>query len=157
MEEQEQKAEISWPRPDYVERANRRAELHTEGIRGMFILNGGGVLALLTFLTQIVQGDAEATSIVQYTTVAIGFLLAGLVALAPINHRRYESSRLFDHEETKLARSEVRASASSAVLCIDALLCIRRIHCTSRSVGMEGVKSLTSRSTRSRAKTRAPG
>ena len=101
MKEQEQKAEISWPRPDYVERANRRAELHTEGIRGMFILNGGGVLALLTFLTQIVQGDAEATGIVQYTTVAIGFLLAGLVALAPINHFRYESSRLFDHVETK--------------------------------------------------------
>ncbi len=101
MKEPEPKVEISWPRPDYVERANRRAELHTEGIRGMFILNGGGVLALLTFLTQIVQGEAGTKSLVQYTTVAIGFLLAGLITLAPINHLRYESSRLFDHVETK--------------------------------------------------------
>lgn len=32
---QEQRPKLPWPRPDYVERANRRAELHTEGIRGI--------------------------------------------------------------------------------------------------------------------------
>jgi hypothetical protein len=101
MKKQEQAPKSPWPRADYVERASRRAELHTEGIRGMFILNGGGVLALLTFLTQIVQTDAGTKDIIRYTIVSIGFLLLGLIVLAPINHLRYESSRLFDHVETK--------------------------------------------------------
>jgi hypothetical protein len=94
-------SESPWPRPDYVDRANRRAELHTAGIKGMFILNGGGVLALLTFLTQVVQDDSETRCIVHYTIAAIGLLLLGLAALVPINHLRYEASRLFDHIETK--------------------------------------------------------
>jgi hypothetical protein len=67
----------------------------------MFILNGGGVLALLTFLTQVVQDVSDTHCIVRSTSVAIGFLLLGLIVLAPINHLRYESSRLFDHAETK--------------------------------------------------------
>lgn len=101
MKKQGQPVKSPWPRSDYVERANRRAELHTEGVRGMFILNGGGVLALLTFLTQVIQITEGVQTIVRYIAVAIGLLLLGLIVLAPINHLRYESSRLFDHVETK--------------------------------------------------------
>ena len=99
-----------WPRPDYPERANRRAELHSQGIKGMFLLNGGGVISLLTFLTQIVQRTDDTTQIVRFTAVAIAVLLLGLVVLAPINHLRYESSRLFDHLSTK-ARGQKYAFA----------------------------------------------
>jgi hypothetical protein len=90
-----------WPRPDYPERAARRAELHSQGIKGMFLLNGGGVLSLLTFLTQVVGRSDDTKQIVQYTSVAIGLLLAGLIVLAPINHLRYEGSRYFDHLATR--------------------------------------------------------
>ena len=67
----------------------------------MFILNGGGVLALLTFLTQMIQDSATPQFVVRYIIAAIGMLLIGLLLLTPINHLRYESSRLHDNEKTK--------------------------------------------------------
>ena len=92
---------MNWPREDYIDRANRRADLHTQGVKGLFILNGGGILALLTFLTQIILNGSYLLPLAKYITWALGFLAFGLVALAPINHLRYESSRLYDKEETK--------------------------------------------------------
>jgi hypothetical protein len=91
----------SWPRPDYPERAARRAELHSQGIKGMFLLHGGAVISLLTFLTQVAERTDDTHQIVRYTAVAIGLFVVGLILLAPINHLRYEGSRLFDHATTK--------------------------------------------------------
>lgn len=90
---------------DYIARANRRADLHTQGVKGMFILNGGGILALLTFLTKLIlnepQPEYDLLALAKYVTGALACLSAGLIALAPINHFRYEASRFHDKPGTK--------------------------------------------------------
>jgi hypothetical protein len=93
---------MNFPREDYIDRANRRADLHTEAIKGMFILNGGGILALLTFFTQILVHAPHLVPLAKYVVWTISLWAIGLVALAPINHLRYETSRLYDKEETKV-------------------------------------------------------
>lgn len=92
---------MAFPRKDYIDRANRRAEIHSQGIKGMFILNGGGIISLLTFYTQIIIHTPELLALSSYIIWAMAFWGFGLVSLAPINHLRYETSRLFDHESTK--------------------------------------------------------
>jgi hypothetical protein len=112
---------LEMPRPsdDYIARANRRAGLHTEGVKGILILNGGGILALLTFVTQLTLATAPKPGLIQTITVAIACFSGGLVAAAPINHLRYEASRLYDNEETnKTAGKAIRNSSSDAVLLI---------------------------------------
>ena len=110
---------MPFPREDYRDRANRRADLHTEGVKGMFILNGGGTLALLTSLTQIIKEPA-LFPIAKYIVGAIAFWSVGLVALAPINHLRYETSRLYDQETTK-ARGEKYGMAHRGLFCASVL------------------------------------
>jgi hypothetical protein len=93
---------MQWPRDDYVDRANRRADLHTQGVKGLFILNGGGILALLTLVTKIIEIDkTQFLPLLTYITSAIIFMIVGLALVAPVNHLRYEASRLFDKDETK--------------------------------------------------------
>jgi hypothetical protein len=89
------------PRNDYISRASRRSDLHTEGVKGLLALNGGGILALLTFITQLVVRDAANRALVEFITAAIACFATGLIVAAPINHLRYETSRLFDNAETK--------------------------------------------------------
>ena len=86
---------------DYIARATRRSDLHTQGVKGVFLLNGGGVLSLLTFATQLLASGRPVLPLLRAVTIAIGFLIAGLIAAAPINHLRSETSRLYDNEETK--------------------------------------------------------
>ena len=92
---------MPFPRPDYVDRATRRADLHTEGVKGLFLLNGGAIVSMLTFLTQVLLGNSRFISILGFVIAAIGCWTIGLIVLAPINHLRYETSRLFDREETR--------------------------------------------------------
>jgi hypothetical protein len=67
----------------------------------LFLLNGGGTLALLTFLTQIIVGAPAAGALVKPIVLAITAYALGLFAAAPINHFRYETSRSYDRDETK--------------------------------------------------------
>jgi hypothetical protein len=93
---------MQWPRDDYVDRANRRADLHTQGVKGLFILNGGGILSLLTFLTQIIVLDKpRVLPLIWHVKWAIASMTLGLILVAVVNHIRYETSRLFDKDETR--------------------------------------------------------
>jgi hypothetical protein len=82
------------PRPeaDYIERANRRAELHTEGVKGIMVLNGGGILALLTFITQVTVARPGSIALMQWVAGAILSFAFGLAVAVPINHVRYKTS-----------------------------------------------------------------
>ena len=86
---------------DYRMRAARRADLHTQGIKGMFLLHGGGTLSLLTFETQLMLSKGNFSSLISWITAAIACFVFGLFVLAPVNHLRYESSRLYDKDSTK--------------------------------------------------------
>lgn len=91
------------PRPpdDYIARANRRSDLHTEATKTAQLLNGGGVLAQLTFAAQVAMGAPSTRPLLAYLTWSIFLMVAGLLVAAPISHLRYEASRLYDNEETK--------------------------------------------------------
>ncbi len=106
---------------DYKLRANRRAELHSQGVKGMFLLNGGGILALLTFQTQLLLADDDFSTLSKSITIAICFLVIGLVLLAPINHIRYESSRSYDKDETK-ARGKALGRVHKVFFCLSLVL-----------------------------------
>jgi len=102
---------------DYIARANRRAGLHTQGVKGLFILNGGATIALLTFLTQIIAGSTAALSLVKPIVPAICCFAFGLVVAAPINHLRYETSRRYDCEEGK-PRGKLYGGISRGLFCL---------------------------------------
>lgn len=86
---------------DYVARATRRSEMHAQGVKGLLIVNGGGILALLTFATRIMESDQQAAPLINVIIVAIAVLGLGLIAALPINHFRYEASRHSDSAKTK--------------------------------------------------------
>jgi hypothetical protein len=88
------------PRPkEWIrEREARRTELHTRAVQGLFILNGGGAIALLTFVQQVWEKSA---SIVPYAVCGLLAMTVGLLLAAPINLVRYESSRLHDRYESR--------------------------------------------------------
>ncbi len=86
---------------DYIQRATRRSEVYSQGIQGLFILNGGGVLALLTFIGHLLDSEKDFTRLINALVFGGGFYCLGLVFLAPVNHIRYEASKLFDKTSTK--------------------------------------------------------
>ncbi len=86
---------------DYLERANRRADLHTQGVKGLFILEGGGIIALLSLMGQLLVTDREYTDLIRDLVIGATLYCFGLIFLVPIPHLRYETSKLYDKEETK--------------------------------------------------------
>lgn len=86
---------------DNIARANRRADMHAQGVKGLLVVNGGGILALLTFATQLLVQDQQLAPLVKMIIIAIALLGLGLIVALPMNHFRYEASRRFDSEETK--------------------------------------------------------
>jgi hypothetical protein len=73
----------------YLLRMQVRAEIHTHGIRGLFLINGGGAVALLAFIPQIWD---KARGMIEYVVYGLIALTLGLLCAAPIHHLRYESS-----------------------------------------------------------------
>jgi hypothetical protein len=76
----------------------RRAELHTRGVQGLFILNGGGTVSLLAFLPQAWE---KAPELVPFVVSSLCAFSLGLIVAAPINFLRYDSSKAHDRAATR--------------------------------------------------------
>jgi hypothetical protein len=74
-----------------------RAAISTEGVKGLFLLNGGGALALLAFLQAVWDKNPALAklALVGISIFAFGALLAGFV-----NFLRYHTSLSFQSGET---------------------------------------------------------
>ncbi|MGF1620441.1 MAG: hypothetical protein ACFCUR_07500 [Rhodomicrobiaceae bacterium] len=80
------------------EREARRAEIHNKAVQGLFILNGGGSIALLSFLSQIWD---KAEQLVYWVAAGISCMAFGLLLCGTFNFLRYESSRKHDKFDTR--------------------------------------------------------
>ena len=67
-----------------------RAEAAAAGVKGLFLANGGGAVALLAFLQAVWKDGPEL--LVQHVVVGVGLMAFGLALAAPVNFFRYHSS-----------------------------------------------------------------
>ena len=85
---------IDWLR----DRESRRSEIHNRAVQGLFVLNGGGAIAMLAALPQMWEKSA---AVVPWIAAGlVGFAL-GLAFCGWINFLRYESSRAHDRTRTR--------------------------------------------------------
>lgn len=70
-----------------------RQEVITESVRGLFIVNGGGAVALLAFLQAIWK---DSPSLARVVLAGLAFMAVGLTFAAYVNYSRYHAS--FEHE-----------------------------------------------------------
>lgn len=82
-----------------------RKEMDDQFVRGLFLINGGGVVALLAFIQAILRKPGAAGPI-HWTLAGIGFMLMGLVlaAIAPMLRRHV--SLLYETGNAKRWRRE---------------------------------------------------
>ena len=79
-----------------------RANLLTEGFKGLLLINGGGAVALLAFLQAIWDKNAQLRQIV---LVGIGWMLAGLVVALLATFLRFHHSILGEKHDKKKPHS----------------------------------------------------
>lgn len=84
METKNEEAEL---RPEHF--MHERNEASKEGVRGLFIINGGGAVALLAFL-QAIWVDNQALS--KYVVVSIAIFGFGVLIAGVANFLRYHAS-----------------------------------------------------------------
>jgi hypothetical protein len=75
------------------QQSNVRAAAVEAGVKGLFLMNGGGAVALLAFLQAIWQ-DAPA-DLVRRVLTGLAFMGAGVALAAPVNFLRYHTSIAF--------------------------------------------------------------
>ena len=80
------------------EREDRRADIHNRAVQGLLVINGGGAVALLTFLPQAWEKSREIVPAIGLSLLA---MVIGLAFAGSINFLRYESSRAYDWAATK--------------------------------------------------------
>jgi hypothetical protein len=85
--------------PDYK---TSRANLLTEAFKGLLVVNGGGVVALLAFLQAIWDKDVPLRQIV---LVGIGWMLAGLVVALFSIFLRFHHSKIGEKLDKKQKHS----------------------------------------------------
>jgi hypothetical protein len=73
-----------------------RAEITSEGVKGLFLLNGGGAVALLAFLQAIWDNKPLAKVVV----IGIGILTFGALIAGFVNFFRYHTSFNFQAGKT---------------------------------------------------------
>lgn len=66
-----------------------RAEITTEGVKGLFLMNGGGSIALLAFLQAIWEKQPQ---LAKFVLAGIAVMCLGLVLGGFINFFRYHAS-----------------------------------------------------------------
>jgi hypothetical protein len=70
-----------------------RSEMMNQGVRGLFLINGGAAVALLAFLQQIWNTNQE---LVAPILSSLEWLVYGVIVTATVNFARSESSRIHD-------------------------------------------------------------
>jgi hypothetical protein len=76
-----------------IENMRVRAEITTQGIRGLLLINGGGAAALLAFLQAVWNQDPRLAN---YVVTAIAWLAAGVSIAGVSFFLRYHTSFAFD-------------------------------------------------------------
>ena len=66
-----------------------RSEMMNQGVRGLFLINGGATVALLAFLQQIWNTNQE---LVAPILSSLEWLVYGVIVTATVNFARSESS-----------------------------------------------------------------
>ena len=80
----------------------QRTEIASQGMRGLFLINGGGAVALLVFL----QGAWKTIPVlVVYVGAGIATLVAGLIFAASVPFVRIAASLHYERNETDKAKS----------------------------------------------------
>jgi hypothetical protein len=75
-----------------------RAKIDTETVRALLLINGGGVVALLTLLPRLLEDDSYHY-LVQATLVGILLLILGLVSAVVHNKFRRDCSLIFERHK----------------------------------------------------------
>lgn len=78
-----------------------RAEITTEGVKGLFLMNGGGSVALLAFLQAIWEKQPQ---LAKFVLAGIAIMCLGLVLAGFINFFRYHASFNFQAGNTRRYR-----------------------------------------------------
>jgi pilus assembly protein TadC len=86
--------------PDYK---MSRANLLTEAFKGLLVINGGGVVALLAFLQAIWDKNAPLRQIV---LVGIAWMLAGLVVALFSMFLRFHHSKFGEKHDKQIEQSQ---------------------------------------------------
>ena len=77
-----------------------RAEITTEGVKGLFLINGGGSVALLAFLQAVGVGGGQP-QLAKFVVIGIGIMCLGLLFAGLINFFRYHTSFNFQGGNTR--------------------------------------------------------
>ena len=72
--------------PDFTEQRN---DALREGVKGLFLMNGGGAVAMLAFLQAI---WTDKPQLAKYVVVSITFLAAGVFLAGVVQFFRYHAS-----------------------------------------------------------------
>lgn len=96
-------AESETPRglqaPDFTEQRN---EALGEGVKGLFLMNGGGAVAMLAFLQAIWK---DQPLLAKYVVVSIAFLAAGVFLAGLVQFFRYHASFNFQGGRSRAFRT----------------------------------------------------
>lgn len=83
-------------------RHNARMQMGNESVRGLFLINGGGAVALLVFLPQVWKTQSE---LALWVLAGLFFFTVGTALAAPINNIRAESSLHHQYGPPEKARN----------------------------------------------------
>src|SRR2546421_4795475 len=75
-----------------------RSEISNEGVKGLFLMNGGGAVALLAFLQAIWK---DQPFLAKFVLIGIAVMAGGLFFAGFINFFRYHASLNFQGGNTK--------------------------------------------------------
>ena len=89
------------------EHAIRRDGMASHGLRVVFLLNGGGAVALLAFL-QAIWTDPAAAILVPWVVAGMCPLLIGAAASGWVHFERYAASEIYQMESKKLGREKTK-------------------------------------------------
>lgn len=73
-----------------------RAQIDSEGVRGLLLINGGGCVALLAFLPTVL-GKPEYTLLAKYILWALASFQVGLLSAVIHNRHRRVCSLIYDN------------------------------------------------------------
>lgn len=75
----------------------QRNEAMVQAVRGLFIINGGGAVALLAFM-QAVWKEPDATALTRALVIGAGLLVGGVILAAMVHLFRYLTAFAFQRD-----------------------------------------------------------